>query len=189
LGRPLESPPRRRSQARRDRFLSEAGAASRAPALALSGSGRSVESACPSARSTRKQENSKHQSAGTAPGCSSSRTNIASRLAGSESLAFRETEWISPAGSTNASPAGQGQGATDRKGQRQDQGEHHLQAQAEERQSRRGRDEAAEADAEEGKGKKVAAALKRGEKAKARLSVKLTDLAGNRETEKLRVRL
>jgi hypothetical protein len=39
------------------------------------------------------------------------------------------------------------------------------------------------------KAKKVAAALKRGEKAKARLSVKLTDLAGNRETEKLRVRL
>ena len=39
------------------------------------------------------------------------------------------------------------------------------------------------------KAKNIAAALKRGEKAKARLSVKLTDLAGNRETEKLRVRL
>jgi hypothetical protein len=37
--------------------------------------------------------------------------------------------------------------------------------------------------------KKVAAALKRGEKAKARLTVKLTDLAGNSATEKLRVRL
>ncbi len=39
------------------------------------------------------------------------------------------------------------------------------------------------------KAKKIAAALKRGEKAKARLTVKLTDLAENRETEKLRVRL
>jgi hypothetical protein len=39
------------------------------------------------------------------------------------------------------------------------------------------------------KAKKIAAALKRGEKAKARLTVKLTDLAGNRETETLRVRL
>ena len=39
------------------------------------------------------------------------------------------------------------------------------------------------------KAKKIAAALKRGEKAKAKLSVKLTDRAGNRETEKLRVRL
>jgi hypothetical protein len=37
--------------------------------------------------------------------------------------------------------------------------------------------------------KKIAGALKRGEKAKARLSVELTGLAGNRETEKLRVRL
>ena len=39
------------------------------------------------------------------------------------------------------------------------------------------------------KADKIAAALKRGEKAKARLTVKLTDLAGNRETEKLRVSL
>ena len=39
------------------------------------------------------------------------------------------------------------------------------------------------------KAKKIVAALKRGEKAKARLSVKLTGLAGNTETEKLRVRL
>ena len=39
------------------------------------------------------------------------------------------------------------------------------------------------------KAKKIARALKRGEKAKARVEVKLTDLAGNRETEKLRVRL
>ncbi len=37
--------------------------------------------------------------------------------------------------------------------------------------------------------KKISAALKRGERAKARLSVKLTGLAGNTETEKLRVRL
>jgi hypothetical protein len=37
--------------------------------------------------------------------------------------------------------------------------------------------------------KKIARVLKRGEKAKANLKVKLTDLAGNRETEKLRVRL
>ena len=39
------------------------------------------------------------------------------------------------------------------------------------------------------KAKKIAAALNRGEKAKAKVTVKLTDLAGNRETEKLRVRL
>ena len=39
------------------------------------------------------------------------------------------------------------------------------------------------------KAKKIAAALKRGEKAKARLTVKFTDLAENRETERLRVRL
>ena len=37
--------------------------------------------------------------------------------------------------------------------------------------------------------RKIAAALKRGEKAKAKLTVKLTDLAGNRETERLRVGL
>ena len=37
--------------------------------------------------------------------------------------------------------------------------------------------------------RKIATALKRGEKAKAKLTVKLTDLAGNTETEKLRVRL
>ena len=37
--------------------------------------------------------------------------------------------------------------------------------------------------------KKIAAALNRGEKAKARVRVKLTDLAGNTKTEKLRVRL
>ena len=37
--------------------------------------------------------------------------------------------------------------------------------------------------------KKIATALKRGEKAKAKLTVKLTDRAGNSETEKLRVRL
>lgn len=37
--------------------------------------------------------------------------------------------------------------------------------------------------------KKVTKALKRGEKATARLKVKLTDLAGNTETERLRVRL
>jgi hypothetical protein len=37
--------------------------------------------------------------------------------------------------------------------------------------------------------KKIARALKRGEKAKAALTVKLTDQAGNSETEKLRVRL
>jgi hypothetical protein len=37
--------------------------------------------------------------------------------------------------------------------------------------------------------RKIAAALKRRERAKARLTVNLTDLAGNRETEKLRVRL
>ena len=37
--------------------------------------------------------------------------------------------------------------------------------------------------------RKIAAALKRGEKAKAKVTVKLTDPAGNRETEKLRVRL
>ena len=36
---------------------------------------------------------------------------------------------------------------------------------------------------------KIAAALKRGEKAKATVTVKLTDLAGNSKTEKLRVRL
>ena len=39
------------------------------------------------------------------------------------------------------------------------------------------------------KAKKIARALKRGEKAKAKVTVKLTDPAGNRETEKLRVRL
>ena len=37
--------------------------------------------------------------------------------------------------------------------------------------------------------KEIAAALKRGEKATAKMKVKLTDRAGNRETEKLRVRL
>ena len=37
--------------------------------------------------------------------------------------------------------------------------------------------------------KKIAAALKRGEKATAKVKVKLTDRAGNTETEKLRVRL
>jgi hypothetical protein len=37
--------------------------------------------------------------------------------------------------------------------------------------------------------RKIATALKRGEKATAKLSVKLTGLAGNSETEKLRVRL
>ena len=37
--------------------------------------------------------------------------------------------------------------------------------------------------------RKIARALKRGEKAKAKLTVKLTDRAGNTETEKLRVRL
>jgi hypothetical protein len=36
---------------------------------------------------------------------------------------------------------------------------------------------------------RIAAALNRGEKATAKLSVKLTDAAGNRKTEKLRVRL
>ena len=36
---------------------------------------------------------------------------------------------------------------------------------------------------------RIAQALKRGEKAKAKVTVKLTDGAGNRETEKLRVRL
>ena len=39
------------------------------------------------------------------------------------------------------------------------------------------------------KAKKIAGALKRGEKAKARLSVKLTGLAGNREAERFTVRL
>ena len=39
------------------------------------------------------------------------------------------------------------------------------------------------------KAKTIATALKRGEKAKARLTVKLTDAAGNIETEKLRVSL
>ena len=39
------------------------------------------------------------------------------------------------------------------------------------------------------KAKKIAAALKRGGKAKAKVTVKLTDRAGNTETEKLRVRL
>jgi hypothetical protein len=37
--------------------------------------------------------------------------------------------------------------------------------------------------------KRIATALKRGEKAKAKVTVKLTDLAGNTETAKLRVRL
>ena len=37
--------------------------------------------------------------------------------------------------------------------------------------------------------RKIATALKRGEKATAKLAVKLTDRAGNTETEKLRVRL
>ena len=37
--------------------------------------------------------------------------------------------------------------------------------------------------------RRIAQALKRGEKAKAKVTVKLTDRAGNRETEKLRVRL
>ena len=37
--------------------------------------------------------------------------------------------------------------------------------------------------------RRIAHALKRGEKAKAKVTLKLTDLAGNRETEKLRVRL
>ena len=36
---------------------------------------------------------------------------------------------------------------------------------------------------------RIVAALKRGEKATAKVTVKLTDRAGNRETEKLRVRL
>ena len=39
------------------------------------------------------------------------------------------------------------------------------------------------------KAKKIATALKRGEKATAKLRVRLTDLAGNRETERLRVGL
>ena len=39
------------------------------------------------------------------------------------------------------------------------------------------------------KAKKIARALKRGEKAKAKLSVKLTDLAENSETERFTVRL
>jgi hypothetical protein len=39
------------------------------------------------------------------------------------------------------------------------------------------------------KAKKIARALKRGEKARAKLAVKLADLAGNTETEKLRVML
>ena len=37
--------------------------------------------------------------------------------------------------------------------------------------------------------KRIARALKRGERAKARVTVRLADLVGNRETEKLRVRL
>ena len=40
-----------------------------------------------------------------------------------------------------------------------------------------------------GQAKRIAAALKRGKKATAKLTVKLTDLAGNSETEKLRVKL
>ena len=41
----------------------------------------------------------------------------------------------------------------------------------------------------EGQAKRIAAALKQGEKATAKLTVKLTDHAGNSETEKLSVRL
>ena len=38
-------------------------------------------------------------------------------------------------------------------------------------------------------GKKIAKALKKGKKAKAKLTLKLTDEAGNTETEKLSVKL